>query len=82
MKMIGVIGVLSTFLLTACSSNGFLKDIKSQTVQLGKNVGLVEVNTIKKPDYYSTKQIEKSYEFGQYYDIHHLDCSGSSKPCE
>ena len=81
MKFIGIIAVISTVLLTSCSNNEFLKDIKGQTVQIGEDVGLIEVSTMKKPSYYSTKQIESNYEFGKSYEIRHLDCSSSFKSC-
>ncbi|MDX1351438.1 MAG: hypothetical protein R3254_00400 [Thiomicrorhabdus sp.] len=74
--------MLTTLMLTACSSNGFFKDVKDKTVALGKTVGLVEENTMKKPDYYSSKQIEKNYEFGRSYQIQKLECSYSENACE
>lgn len=71
-----------SLLISSCSSNSALTGIKHSTIQFGKDIGFIEVNRIKKPDYYSTKQIKHEYEFGRFYEMEHLDCNKSNSRCE
>ncbi|WP_321324359.1 hypothetical protein [Thiomicrorhabdus sp.] len=70
-----------TMFLTGCSDSSLLTNIKSKTVKFGQTVGLVEVRTMKKPDYYSTKQLNRNYQFAKEYDLNDLDCSAKLNQC-
>lgn len=70
-----------SMLLAGCSNNAFLTNVKHKTVEFGKSVGLVETRTMKKPDYYSTKQLSKKYQFAKEYDLNDLDCSVNLNQC-
>lgn len=69
-------------ILSGCSNSQPIEVIKDTATKVGKSVGLVKTAYMKTPDYYSTKQLEKRYEFGSMYDVSHIDCAKSSNRCQ
>jgi len=74
MRTLYIIVVTSLF-LTGCTSNSFLTNVKNKTLVLAETIGLVQEDTMKKPDYYSTSQLKNDYEYGKYYDLNKMSCS-------
>jgi len=68
--------------LSACSLSKPIAVVKDAGINAGQFIGVVDTPvTIKKPDYYSTKQIPKSYEYGKEYGLTELDCSQAANNC-
>lgn len=68
--------------LVGCSNTQPIEMVKDTATKVGKSVGLVTTTYMKRPDYYSTKQLEKKYEFGSMYDVSYMDCSKTSNRCQ
>ena len=75
-------GLIVGLLLAGYSNSQPIEVIKDTATKVGKSVGLVKTTYMKTPDYYSTKQLEKRYEFGSMYDVSHIDCAKSSNRCQ
>lgn len=68
-------------LLSACSSQP-IQSINRAVIEVGETVGLIDHSTMKVPDYYSIKQLEKRYELGVLYRIDDMNCSQAAKRCQ
>ena len=75
-------GSIVGLLLAGCSNTQPIEMVKDTATKVGKSVGLVTTTYMKTPDYYSTKQLEKKYEFGSMYDVSHIDCAKASNRCQ
>jgi hypothetical protein len=49
---------------------------------MGKTLGLLDSSTMQIPDYYSTYQLQRKYEFGRLYHIDEIECSLLSNRCK
>jgi len=78
MRTLYIIVVASLF-LTGCGSSSVLKKVKNKTVDMAQTIGLVQEDTMKKPDYYSTSQLKQDYEYGKTYDLNKMNCSASGQ---
>jgi len=68
--------------MMGCSTIGESVNYVTESVgEFTEQVGLVDKAIMKVPDYYSTKQLNKNYEFGQLYDVNHIDCSVTKNNC-
>ncbi|BCN92953.1 hypothetical protein THMIRHAM_07380 [Thiomicrorhabdus immobilis] len=82
MKWYGLLSIITAVVfLSACSSQP-VQSFNRAVIQIGENVGLVHYSTMKVPDYYSTKQLEKKYELGTVYRVNDIDCSQAAKDCQ
>ncbi|GAB6069714.1 hypothetical protein JCM30760_08110 [Thiomicrorhabdus hydrogeniphila] len=78
MRTLYIIVVTSLF-LSGCASNSFLTKVKNKTLVVAETIGLIEEDTMKKPDYYSTSQLKNDYEYGKDYDLNKMSCSESGQ---
>lgn len=68
--------------LAGCSSFKPIETVKNAGIKTGEFFGIIdERSTMKVPDYYATKQLQKHYEYGKRYDLQHIDCSSQTKNC-
>jgi uncharacterized lipoprotein len=69
--------------ISGCSTlNQSVERVKTSTVDMGKTLGLLDSSTMQIPDYYSTYQLQRKYEFGRLYHIDEIECSLLSNRCK